>query len=58
MVLGSGNYNTNGTMITKKVFVTSKLREFAHSQTPLKLRIEETQKKLQIQIAKDLHTWV
>jgi division protein CdvB (Snf7/Vps24/ESCRT-III family) len=32
--------------------VLSKLREAAQSQTPLKPRIEEAQKKLQVQIAK------
>lgn len=37
---------------TSKEGIRDKLREAAQSQTPLKLRIEEAQRKLQIQIAK------
>src|ERR671918_884514 len=55
MVLGSSSndynkkWNNNN---TNKEGIRDKLREAAHSQAPLKPRIEEAQKKLQIQIAK------
>jgi division protein CdvB (Snf7/Vps24/ESCRT-III family) len=54
MVLGSSSdykkkWNND---YTSKEGIRDKLREAAQSQTPLKPRIEEAQKKLQIQIAK------
>src|SRR5919106_4827574 len=55
MVLGSSSndynkkWNNNN---TNKEGIRDKLREAAHSQAPLKPRIEEAQKKLQIQMAK------
>jgi division protein CdvB (Snf7/Vps24/ESCRT-III family) len=53
MVLGSTDYNKKwNNDYTSKDGIRGKLREAAHSQTPLKPRIEEAQKKLQIQIAK------
>ncbi|HEU4447428.1 MAG TPA: hypothetical protein VFR94_22325 [Nitrososphaeraceae archaeon] len=53
MVLGSTDYNKKwNNDYTSKDGIRDKLREAAHSQTPLKPRIEEAQKKLQIQIAK------
>jgi division protein CdvB (Snf7/Vps24/ESCRT-III family) len=53
MVLGSGVYNTKWNYdYNNKEGIRDKLREVGHSQTPLKPRIEEAQKKLQIQIAK------
>jgi division protein CdvB (Snf7/Vps24/ESCRT-III family) len=45
------NEKWNNEHITKEG-IRDKLREAAQSQTPLKLRIEEAQRKLQIQIAK------
>jgi division protein CdvB (Snf7/Vps24/ESCRT-III family) len=53
MVLGGTDYNKKwNNDYTNKERIRDKLREAAHSQTPLKPRIEEAQKKLQIQIAK------
>jgi division protein CdvB (Snf7/Vps24/ESCRT-III family) len=53
MVLGSTDYNKKwNNDYTSKDGIRDRLRESAHSQTPLKPRIEEAQKKLQIQIAK------
>ena len=53
MVLGSSDYNKKwNNDYTSKEGIRDKLREAAQSQTPLKPRIEEAQKKLQIQIAK------
>lgn len=53
MVLSSSDYNKKwNNDHTSKEGIRDKLREAAQSQTPLKPRIEETQKKLQIQIAK------
>ena len=53
MVLGGTDYNKKwNNDYTNKEGIRDKLREAAHSQTPLKPRIEEAQKKLQIQIAK------
>src|ERR687892_95595 len=53
MVLGSSDYSKKwNNDHTSKEGIRDKLREAAQSQTPLKLRIEEAQRKLQIQIAK------
>ena len=53
MVLSSSDYNKKwNNDHTSKEGIRDKLREVAQSQTPLKPRIEEAQKKLQIQIAK------
>jgi division protein CdvB (Snf7/Vps24/ESCRT-III family) len=53
MVLSSSDYNKKwNNDYTSKERIREKLREAAQSQTPLKPRIEEAQKKLQIQIAK------
>jgi division protein CdvB (Snf7/Vps24/ESCRT-III family) len=53
MVLSSSDYNKKwNNDYTSKEGIRDKLREAAQSQTPLKPRIEEAQKKLQIQIAK------
>jgi division protein CdvB (Snf7/Vps24/ESCRT-III family) len=53
MVLSSSDYNKKwNNDHTSKEGIRDKLREAAQSQTPLKPRIEEAQKKLQIQIAK------
>jgi division protein CdvB (Snf7/Vps24/ESCRT-III family) len=53
MVLGSSDYNKKwNNDYTSKERIRDKLREAAQSQTPLKPRIEEAQKKLQIQIDK------
>jgi division protein CdvB (Snf7/Vps24/ESCRT-III family) len=53
MVLGNSDYNRKwNNNYTSKEGIRDKLREAAQSQTPLKPRIEEAQKKLQIQIAK------
>jgi division protein CdvB (Snf7/Vps24/ESCRT-III family) len=53
MVLGSSDYSKKwNNDHTSKEGIRDKLREAAQSQTPLKPRIEEAQKKLQIQIAK------
>jgi division protein CdvB (Snf7/Vps24/ESCRT-III family) len=53
MVLGSSDYSKKwNNDHTNKEGIRDKLREAAQSQTPLKPRIEEAQKKLQIQIAK------
>ena len=53
MVLSSSDYNKKwNNDYTSKEGIREKLREAAQSQTPLKPRIEEAQKKLQIQIAK------
>jgi division protein CdvB (Snf7/Vps24/ESCRT-III family) len=53
MVLGSSDYNKKwNNDHTSKEGIRDKLREAAHSQISLKPRIEEAQKKLQIQIAK------
>ena len=53
MVLGSTDYNKKwNNDHTGKDGIRDKLHEAVQSQTPLKPRIEEAQKKLQIQIAK------
>jgi division protein CdvB (Snf7/Vps24/ESCRT-III family) len=52
MVLGSDNNKKWNNDYSQKEGIRDKLREAAQSQTPLKPRIEEAQKKLQIQIAK------
>jgi division protein CdvB (Snf7/Vps24/ESCRT-III family) len=52
MVLGSDHNKKWNNDYTSKEGFRDKLREAAQSQTPLKPRIEEAQKKLQIQIAK------
>jgi division protein CdvB (Snf7/Vps24/ESCRT-III family) len=52
MVLGSDYNRKWSNDYTSKEGIRDKLREAAQSQTPLKPRIEEAQKKLQIQIAK------
>ena len=52
MVFSSDNNKKWNNDYTSKEGIRDKLREAAQSQTPLKLRIEEAQKKLQIQIAK------
>jgi division protein CdvB (Snf7/Vps24/ESCRT-III family) len=53
MVLSSSDYNKKwNNDHTGKEGIRDKLREAAQSQTPLKPRKEEAQKKLQIQIAK------
>jgi hypothetical protein len=50
MVLSSSDYNKKwNNDHTSKEGIRDKLREAAQSQTPLKPRIEEAQKKLQIQ---------
>ena len=52
MVFSSDNNKKWNNDYTSKEGIRDKLREAAQSQTPLKLRIEESQRKLQIQIAK------
>jgi division protein CdvB (Snf7/Vps24/ESCRT-III family) len=52
MVFSSDNNKKWNNDYTSKEGIRDKLREAAQSQTPLKLRIEEVQRKLQIQIAK------
>jgi division protein CdvB (Snf7/Vps24/ESCRT-III family) len=52
MVFSSDNSKKWNNDYTSKEGIRDKLREAAQSQTPLKLRIEEAQRKLQIQIAK------
>jgi division protein CdvB (Snf7/Vps24/ESCRT-III family) len=53
MVLSSSDYNKKwNNNHASKEGIRDKLREAAQSQTPLKPRIEEAQKKLQIQMAK------
>ena len=53
MILGGTDHNKKwNNDYTNKEGIRDKLREAAHSQTPLKPRIEEAQKKLQIQMAK------
>jgi division protein CdvB (Snf7/Vps24/ESCRT-III family) len=52
MVFSSDNNKKWNSDYTSKEGIRDKLREAAQSQTPLKLRIEEAQRKLQIQIAK------
>jgi division protein CdvB (Snf7/Vps24/ESCRT-III family) len=52
MVLGSDNNKKWSNDYSQKEGIRDKLREAAQSQTPLKPRIEEAQRKLQIQIAK------
>lgn len=52
MVFNSDNNKKWNNDYTSKEGIRDKLREAAQSQTPLKLRIEEAQRKLQIQIAK------
>ena len=52
MVFSSDNNKKWNIDYTSKEGIRDKLREAAQSQTPLKLRIEEAQRKLQIQIAK------
>jgi division protein CdvB (Snf7/Vps24/ESCRT-III family) len=52
MVFSSDNNKKWNNNDTSKEGIRDKLREAAQSQTPLKLRIEEAQRKLQIQIAK------
>src|SRR5919109_4393492 len=52
MVLGSDYNKKWNNDYTSKEGIRDKLREVAQSQTPLKPRIEEAQKKLQMQIAK------
>jgi division protein CdvB (Snf7/Vps24/ESCRT-III family) len=52
MVLSSDNNKKWNNDYTSKEGIRDKLREAAQSQTPLKLRIEEAQRRLQIQIAK------
>lgn len=52
MVFSSDNNKKWNNDYTSKEGIRDKLREAAQSQTPLKLRIEEAQRKLQIQIAR------
>jgi division protein CdvB (Snf7/Vps24/ESCRT-III family) len=52
MVLGSDNNKKWNKDYSQKEGIRDKLRQAAQSQTPLKPRKEEAQKKLQIQIAK------
>src|ERR671910_947695 len=52
MVLGNDYNKKWNNDYTSKEGIRDKLREAAQSQTPLKPRIEEAQKKLQIQVAK------
>ena len=52
MVFSSDNNKKWNNDYTSKEGIRDKLREAAQSQTPLKLRIEEAQRRLQIQIAK------
>lgn len=52
MVFGNDNNRKWNNDYTSKDGIRDKLREAAQSQTPLKPRIEEAQKKLQIQIAR------
>jgi division protein CdvB (Snf7/Vps24/ESCRT-III family) len=52
MVLGSDSNKKWDNDYSQKEGIRDKLREAAQSQTPLKPRIEEAQRKLQIQIAK------
>jgi division protein CdvB (Snf7/Vps24/ESCRT-III family) len=52
MVFSNDNNKKWNNDYTSKEGIRDKLREAAQSQTPLKLRIEEAQRKLQIQIAK------
>jgi division protein CdvB (Snf7/Vps24/ESCRT-III family) len=52
MVLGSDSNKKWNNDYSQKEGIRDKLREAAQSQTPLKPRIEEAQRKLQIQIAK------
>jgi division protein CdvB (Snf7/Vps24/ESCRT-III family) len=52
MVFSSDNNKKWNNDYTSKEGIRDKLREAAQSQTPLRLRIEEAQRKLQIQIAK------
>jgi division protein CdvB (Snf7/Vps24/ESCRT-III family) len=52
MVLGSDHDRKWSNDYTSKDGIREKFREAAQSQTPLKPRIEEAQKKLQIQVAK------
>jgi division protein CdvB (Snf7/Vps24/ESCRT-III family) len=52
MVFSSDNNKKWNNDYTSKEGIRDKLREAAQSQTPLKLRIEEAQRKLQIQISK------
>ena len=52
MVFSSDNNKKWNNDYTSKEGIRDKLREAAESQTPLKLRIEEAQRKLQIQKAK------
>jgi division protein CdvB (Snf7/Vps24/ESCRT-III family) len=52
MVFGNDNNRKWNNDYTSKDSIRDKLREAAQSQTPLKPRIEEAQKKLQIQIAR------
>jgi hypothetical protein len=53
IVLSSSDYNKKwNNDHTGKDGIRDKLREAEQSQTPLKPRIEEAQKKLQIQVAK------
>ena len=52
MVFSSDNNKKWNNDYTSKEGIRDKLREAAQSQTQLKLRIEEAQRKLQIQIAK------
>ena len=52
MVFGSDSNKKWNNDYSQKEGIRDKLREAAQSQTPLKPRIEEAQKKLQIQITK------
>jgi division protein CdvB (Snf7/Vps24/ESCRT-III family) len=52
MVFGSDSNKKWDNDYSKKEGIRDKLRDAAQSQTPLKPRIEEAQRKLQIQIAK------
>jgi division protein CdvB (Snf7/Vps24/ESCRT-III family) len=52
MVFGSDSIKKWNNDYSQKEGIRDKLRETAQSQTPLKPRIEEAQKKLQIQITK------
>jgi division protein CdvB (Snf7/Vps24/ESCRT-III family) len=52
MVLGSDNNKKWNNDYSQKEGIRDKLHEAVQSQTPLKPRIEEAQRKLQIQIAK------
>jgi len=52
MIFGNDNNRKWNNDYTSKDGIRDKLREAAQSQTPLKPRIEEAQKKLQIQIAR------